>query len=263
VTIRKCPLCLQTKKIITSHLIPRAIYESCSTKDLDPVVITSDAIRHTSRQLQHPLLCSGCDNSLNRKGEDWLLPLLATDDGQFRFYDLLSAVPADIEDAGSRVRVYGAARNQRIKINKLAHFALGIFWKASIHSWRGKEREPLIRLGTYREPLRVFLRGEAGFPQEMALVVFVLPPPVTQISSCVPSLTSKTDCHHYAFYVPGIQFLLLVGKQIPRADRRLCFVSNPLHPMIVSDFSASLLDHQRTLAASAKMSRRIIARCRN
>lgn len=251
----KCRLCLQTKEIVKSHLIPRAIFERFKTGDLDPVMLTSEVVMPTSRQLQHPLLCSRCENRLNREGENWLLPLLARDDGRFSFYDILSEAPPVSEDRN--LRIYATAENHRVKVGKLTHFAMGVFWKASIHSWSGTERNPLIQLGTYREPLRAFLNGEAPFPHKLALTVYTIPPPVRQIACCVPYMASRTEYRIYAFYVPGILFVLLVGNRVPREEGQACFVSNSLHPILVADFGEGLEILRGRIAAHAKISRRL------
>src|SRR5439155_19445344 len=72
------------------------------------------------------------------------------------------------------VATYAAANNPHFEITKLTHFALGIFWKASVHSWeKRKQIEPRIDLGPYGERLRKFLRGESSFPNNMALTIWL------------------------------------------------------------------------------------------
>jgi hypothetical protein len=129
---------------------------------------------------------------------------------------------------------YAAARIPEIDVRKLTHFAAGIFWKASVHSWRGDETTPLIELGKYRESLGLFLRSEAPFPEKMALIVGIVPPPVKTVNFCYPYRGSASGHHNYLFHIPGIEFALLVGNTIPAAEKANCFASNPLHPMIVS-----------------------------
>ena len=43
--------------------------------------------------------------------------------------------------------VFSTAANPNVDTAKLIHFAIGLFWKASAHSWRSKESEPAIALG--------------------------------------------------------------------------------------------------------------------
>lgn len=44
-----CPLCLEDKEVVTSHLIPKAMYDYCRTPDSEPVVMTSRVVMQTSR----------------------------------------------------------------------------------------------------------------------------------------------------------------------------------------------------------------------
>lgn len=251
-----CPLCLQTKEIVTSHLIPAAMYKYFRTENSEPVRITSKGALQTSQQLQYPLLCSNCENLLNRGGENWLLPLLARIDGTFPLHDILSRVPPDTEDG--EAKLYAASRNREIHVDKLAHFAMGVFWKSSVHPWSSNRGEPRIAFGKYQEAVRAYLCGDCSFPQKMALVVAVLPPSASQILFCIPYLASKDETHLYAFYIPGIQFLLSVGNRVTQEDRQLCFVSNSLHPILVTDFSANIVGQVAPIFAKARKSPRLI-----
>jgi len=84
------------------------------------------------------------------EGEQWLLPLLATIDAKFPLLDMIERFPPDIvDDVEDDLRGYAAAQNPEIKVEKLAHFMMGVFWKAAVHSWRGDSKEPAIGLGPY------------------------------------------------------------------------------------------------------------------
>ena len=169
---------------------------------------------------------------MSREGENWLLPLLATAEGTFPFHDLLLEGTPGGSDGDSKM--YAASKNPKIDVAKLTHFAMGVFWKASVHSWRSGENEPLIQLAKYGESARAFLRGEALFPTTMALIVGVIPPPVKTIGFCHPYRGSASGYHNFLFFVPGIEFALLVGNTIPPELKQTCFASHPLHPIVVS-----------------------------
>jgi hypothetical protein len=232
VTIDICKLCLRKRQLVDSHLMSRGLYDLCKTPDDDPIFVSNKVIMQSGRQLKHPLLCEECDGTLSREGESWVLPLLAKVDGTFPLFNLLETVTPDVTDGD--LRGYAASRVPEIESPKLTHFAAGIFWKASVHSWRGGETTPLIELGKYGELLRVFLRGEATFPEKMALVVGVVPPPVKTINFCYPYRGSASGHHNYLFHIPGIEFALLVGNTLPAGQKANCFASHPLHPIIVS-----------------------------
>jgi hypothetical protein len=235
---QECPMCLQTKNVVSSHLIPARVYEYLQAPGTQPISISSKVVMETGRQLQDYLLCLECEDRLNKGGEMWLLPLFATYEGSFPFYDLLTKVPPEASfDIGA---AYFAAKNPAIQVDKIIHFAMGMFFKAAVHSWEGKKKEPMIELGPYLESVRAFLMGETGFPERMTLNVGVLPPPVKAISCAQPYRGSNTSCHNYLFYISGIEFALAVGNQIDLTARQASFASSPSHPIIVTDFSGDL-----------------------
>jgi hypothetical protein len=161
--IQKCSLCLETKNVVSSHLIPRAMYEYCRPRGGNPIAISSELVIESSRQVKDYLLCLDCEELLNDGGETWLMPHLAQREGPFPFHDLLTKVGPAIVD--SDVKGYASAHNPDLDPEKLAHFAMGVFWKSAVHSWRGNSKETLIDLGPYAEPVRTFLRGETLFPE--------------------------------------------------------------------------------------------------
>lgn len=229
-----CKLCLKEKPLVRSHLMARGVHDFCRTPNDNPILISSKVIMQSSLQLQHPLLCGECDGDiLSREGENWVLPLLATAEGTFPFHDFLLEDTPGLSDGDSKM--YAASRNPKIDVAKLAHFAMGVFWKASVHSWRGGETEPLIQLAKYGELARTFLLGKAPFPAKMVLVVGVIPPPVKTIGFCHPYRGSASAYHNFLFFVPGIEFTLLVGNTISSDLKQICFASHLLHPIVISD----------------------------
>jgi hypothetical protein len=233
--IRKCPLCLEVKEVVSSHFMPAAMYEYCTPPGGHPVAVTPKVVLESDRQLQDHLLCAACESCLNKGGESWVVPLLARLGGPFPFYDMLASIKPDSVEGDAKV--YAAARNANIEVGKLIHFGMGIFFKGAVHSWSGSRTEPWIDLGPYTEPIRAFLRGEAGFPERMSLMVAVLPPPVKDISFCYPYRDSTRNTFKYRFYGCGITFILTVGKGMTKEDRAVCFSFNPHHPIFVTDYT--------------------------
>jgi hypothetical protein len=247
--IGKCPLCLLEKEVIRSHLAPAALFSLCRTPQSQPVIITHDVVVQSSRQWQDYLLCRECDNSFSQKGERWVLPLLARSDGGFPFYATLTRGSPELAEGNTAL--YAAAKDPDIDAAKLTHFAMGIFWKASVHSWTGEGNRSPIDLGKYGEAVRKFLRAEGCFPGCMALIVGVSPPPVMPTFN-MPYLDCATDFHSFLFHVPGINFALHVGDSLPTELKQTCFASHPLHPIIVSpELSYANLEFFKGVAAPA------------
>jgi hypothetical protein len=227
----------------------RGLYNYCRPPDGDPIIVSEKLIIQSSRQLQSSLLCNDCDASLSINGENWTLPLLATIEGTFPFFDILEKFPPDCTDGDSKV--YAASRNPEIDIARLTHFAMGIFWKASVHSWRGNETIPLIDLGEFREPIRLFLRGESSFPTELTLTIGVSPRPVKIIGSYAPYRGSAINYPNFLFYVPGIEFALETGRNTAVNSKGPCFANNPAHPILVCDLDSTIKDVIRSGTARA------------
>jgi hypothetical protein len=194
----------------------------------------------SSRQLQHPLLCLECEGILNKGGEVWILPLFARLDGSFPFHDMLTKMPPAVVDGDAKL--YAAARNPEIDTAKIMHFAMGIFWKAAVHSWRGGETDSLIDLGIYAEPIRKYLVGEAPFPAEMLLMIGVLPTPVRHIAFTVPYQGSSLKWRNFLFYVPGVEFTLLVGNTLTASQQVASFSGNPERPILLVNFEPLVQD---------------------
>ncbi len=251
----KCRLCLEEKQLIRSHLLPRSVYDYFRAAGSDPIILSEKLIIQSSRQLQDYLLCAECDNLLSKRGESWVLPLLAKIDGTFPLSDIIHEQAPDIDEPD--VRVYLASKNPKIDINKLAHFGLGIFWKASVHSWRGDRTEPLINLGRYGEPLRLYIKGQGPFPKEMSLTVGVLPQPVKLISANLPYRGSAEGHHNYLCYVSGLYYGLQVGRGISTEIKRGCFVANPGHPILEAEFEQAIKTVTREVTAKAHIHKKV------
>jgi hypothetical protein len=236
--------------------MPAALYALCDAPDSRPVRVGADVVMQTSRQTQDYLLCASCEDVLNKGGESWLLGKVARMDAGFELYDLLRECPPDVAEDGTEI--YAASRNAKIDAAKISHFAMGVFWKASVHSWRGGESEPLIELGKYREEARLFVTGETRFSEHMALTVCVVPPPVKAFAFTNPYRCDVTELHTFGFVVPGIMFLLRVGRRIPDELKRICIESNALRPIVMSDLNAEIMGVFRDVSVHARKSRNVI-----
>jgi hypothetical protein len=166
-------------------------------------------------------------------GETWTNTKLATVEQTFPLYDLLMNAHTAFEDA--KGGIYFAVGNPEFDFQSLTHFAMGIFWKASVHSWKGGEKGPLIELGPYADPIRTWLRGETGFPKSICLAVTLSRPDRTLVTINEPVQTMFKRWHSFLLQVPGVLFVLNTGKTIEADMRAVCFYVNPSHPVFVSE----------------------------
>jgi hypothetical protein len=230
--------------------MPAAMYEYCRPAEGHHLSISSDLVIETDRQLQAHLLCSECEGLLNKGGESWILPLLSTYEGSFPFFEILTKYPPDVID-GDRF-AYAAVKNPEIHPEKLLHFAMGIFWKAAVHSWSGSRTTPMIDLGEFTEPVRKYLRAEGDFPEHVALMVGVLPPPNKWIAFYNPYRGGKIEWMNFLFHVPGVEFSLGVGNGLDEEVRLSSFSCQKARPIIVLNYLPDLIEVNKRVWASAR-----------
>jgi hypothetical protein len=112
---------------------------------MSPIKMGDGALYPTDRQTQDYLLCDSCEDVLNAGGETWVGPKLATWERTFPLFDLLSLRRPDYDEDG--ISFFFASQNPQIRVEKLVHFSMGVFWKASVHSWSGTSKTPRIAGG--------------------------------------------------------------------------------------------------------------------
>lgn len=228
-----CKLCRNEESLVSSHFFPASLYQYCRQAELSPIKIGDGAVYPTDRQTQAYLLCRSCEDVLSAGGETWVGPRLATWERTFPLFDLLSARPPDYDEDG--VKIFFANRDPEIKVEKLLHFAMGIFWKASVHSWTAASKAPRIELGPYSNEIGGWLREQRQFPKHVYLSLAVATPKAAQITLLEPYRTVATGWHSYMFHVPGLLFMLDIGKTVETASRWMSLNDNPLRPVPIYD----------------------------
>jgi hypothetical protein len=212
----------------------------------------------TDRQTQDYLLCEGCEDILNKGGESWIADKLATWERSFPLYEVLTKQPPLFDEEG--MAVYLAGGNLEIKIDKLIHFALGMFWKASVHSWSGTKTEPRIELGPYSEVIRAWLRDESGFPNYVYPIAIVSRPLRAQITLLDPYEGVHQGWRTFFMHVPGLLFMLAVGKTVDECVRALS-IHNPGNPINISD--ELIADIEQLMARTLRRARKTQAYLRS
>jgi hypothetical protein len=231
-----CPMCTLPKPVVESHLIPSSLYDHTYEGDVGPVRVGDGFVIPGGREVKAPLLCLDCEDILNSGGEGWVGPKLAWVSG-FPLFDMVRKCSGYVNEDGVQ-GLYYACSNSEIDIEKLTHFALGIFWRAAVHSWKKNKDEPMIDLGSYEEPIRLWLRSEASFPKNIALHVSLSRPELAQIVHGFPVEVlehTRGPFRVYWLHLLGALFTLSVGDGLTDLEREGCFYQNVLHPLIVAD----------------------------
>ncbi len=140
--VGRCKLCLQTRNLCDSHLIPAAIYKlmrSATVTPADPLVITENTTFTSSKQPSDYLLCIECEERFRRGGEDLVIQQCYRMGEGFALRDLVLA--AKLLDDGDVAKIYSTQSNPAINADALAYFAVSVFWRASAHRWHFLGRE--------------------------------------------------------------------------------------------------------------------------
>lgn len=207
----RCALCRNERPLRGSHFIPAGVYRILREQEERPYRMDDDGTFQDDRQIRAPLLCDECEQRFNKGGENWFLQNCAQPSG-FRLHSLLtSAIP----EAQGRLLLYRAAQIPEIDIEALVYFALSLYWRASVRTWRlGKTEYRPIHLGPYEEDLRKFLLDERQFPEHAALWVSVQDK-LTPYKNLVQMPHDGGERGRYKVLVLGVMFDFFVSRTLP------------------------------------------------
>jgi hypothetical protein len=217
----KCKLCGLYKDLVESHFMPACICAVCiepSLENPNPIRIAGGAAVHKADPVTDHVLCTECEDLFSQNGETWMGANVARA-GSFALAGRLGEAKVLAED--STGVAHAGLTIPGLDLDSLEYFALSIFWRSSAHQWRNRDPIHRIRLGSYEEPIRQFLRRQAGFPENVSLLVGMWPVE-TIIGFYLPQTQHDASFHIFEFYIPGFEFRLCTGKKIPGDIRRLC-----------------------------------------
>lgn len=259
-----CKLCLQENRDLqNSHLMPKALYKMLlSPGDVNrhPVIVTAHLSVRSSHQVKAALLCRNCEQLLSANGEDWVMKHVCRGN-DFPLLDTLRQVPCDAAKDG--IEVYSCARRADIDIRSLAHFAVGILWKAAVHDWKlvGGPSPTRIQLGTYSEVLRRYLVGLTTFPGDFALSVTTCTDFYSQQAVFDPAIAksgAEAPYRQFFFLARGVRFDMFLGDSIPLRIRRNCLVTSPARYIFVGSNEDSTVEVFAGLQATTKVAKNLL-----
>lgn len=216
-----CGLCLQKKELQNSHLLPAALYkqlrEPSVGSDPNPVIVTRSRALTSSKQVSSPFLCADCELRFSVNGENYVVTQCAKRNGSFKLRELLQGASPLCVDDKNQTAVYDVQRLLDTKADQYLYFAASVFWRASAHSWKmGGEQVGKICLGEkYQEQFRLYLFGEAIFPQNARVYVHVSSETQVPLTvTTVPTTFRMGSAHRHKFCIPGVLFVLFLGSKV-------------------------------------------------
>lgn len=225
-----CRLCLQERDLCESHYLSKGLYKALRglhSKNKSPLLVTGKASFRTSRQMTAKLLCSECEQLLSAKGERYTIRVMSNRRGFLLLETVQRLTPAV---GRSEVAAYKCANTLSVDTGALAHFALGLLWKASIHTWAPAAGVLTdVHLGPYQEVIRGYLRGEAGFPSNVVVKITLCTDRESQLIMYAPTLGDAKGSKKFNYYeilAGGINFGILIGAGIPRSEKLHCCASS-------------------------------------
>src|SRR5205814_927327 len=192
----------------------------------DPTVVTPGQKPKTSSHQYHEyLLCWDCEQRFSRNGEEYVMTIAQTK-GKMPLLEMLDQISKPTASVNG-IKAYDAAITPHIDRDKLTYFALSVFWRASVITWRGPHgRDVRIELGPqYNEEVRRYLLGLTGLPSLAYLKVSVCTDQLHPHLFFAPCPALKSHKHVYTFMACGIDFVFGIGKAVPVELRRLSMLT--------------------------------------
>lgn len=235
----QCALCLQSRRLERSHLMPAGIYRSLRNAEgpiREPVVVRDGIAVSTSAQVQTPLLCRDCEQRFSRNGESRIVRGCLKSKGMFQLRDWVQKLPLLAGRPG--LEVYSIPLTEQNIASALGYFAMSIIWRH--HAGRGRWPALEIRgdgLGPFAERARQFLLQPEHWPQWAALMITIHTDGEEFHGVLLPEhkrIEGRLTMHR--FLIPGMGFILSVGNNLPGWATRTCAISGPAKPIILSPF---------------------------
>ena len=214
-----CILCLQTKDLRDSHLLPAAVWRLLNEPGhrlRNPILMTEKIAVATSKQLHDFVLCDDCEQRFNHNGEAYAVSQMR---GRCGFPLLERLRVAQWIGASGNVRMYSGSAIG-VDTGKLAY----VVWRAGAYEWRNPysdKKTYSIDLGPFLEPIRQFLLGGA-FPGNLSVNVQIATDDQSQKSAYAPVLAADSPIPIYGFLTCGIHFAVGLGNPLPPEYLETC-----------------------------------------
>jgi hypothetical protein len=251
----KCKLCLLDKELLDSHFVGKAVYRRLSEPSLrnpHPVMMAGDKAKQSSVQLRDYAFCADCEQTFNRRGENFLHANMATTAG-FPLLNLFVGQTPLFAEAD--YKLFEGSKIPGLNCGAILHYGAGIFFKAAAHQWDYEGTPYSIDLGTHTEALRKFVKDGVPLPQDIVIGVSIASTPPKFLGCVVPAQMNISAYAEYKYYVSGIMYTLMVGDKIPIESQKALFSVLPFRPIfMMDDVSDQARDIMRGLTKNTRLS---------
>jgi hypothetical protein len=250
--IGRCRLCRRKKPLCRSHYYGAALQRLCQL-DGKAVVMTPKLVIETQRQVWAHLLCLECEGRLNKCGETPVLRLLDTGKS-FSLLDRMDLVPRFLAvEVGAETITYSGA-SMGIDTDALAHFALGLLWKAAVYKWRTVAGQTAsISLPGFKEKIRKYLLGTTPLPAGIAVIVAACDDYGSRGMVFPPARFRGQPHRHFSILTRGIWFDVIVDDRAAERHRHLCCVRSDRKVLIRTNCHQRLMHAGKRIYKTAKI----------
>ena len=273
--VGQCRLCGETRTLRDSHFLPAGYYKHLALDENGifqnnaVFLLTRDKLTK-GKQLKKHLLCANCEGRFNNNGEKWVIARGYKVGARFPLQDAIrKATPAQSLSNGW---VYRLDDVHGVDWEKLAYFALSVFWRGAINSWadrfdqeRNGSKPPFIEMDPkLQDRLRQFLLGEADYPDDILLMLKISAG--QSAAARLMSAPSTGDIEfpdaarpQYSFMIPGIIFTLIPGPDVSeKYVKQGCLIRGDGHPVHIMSSDELFAREAMKLAVTAKPTQNII-----
>ena len=132
-----CKLCLESRELRDSHLLPKAGYRvvSKSQGGQSPLVMKPQFRSARTNTCALISFVRSASRIFSRSGEAWVLKNCYQGEKEFALKGFLDQCEP-VYRQGERFKVYASYKVREIDSEKLTYFAASVFWKGSLHDWK-------------------------------------------------------------------------------------------------------------------------------
>ena len=230
--MKQCSLCLQSRVLRKSHLIPKSLYKVIRSEDGLVYASRKKGSIYTDKQIAVPLLCGDCEEMFSKKGEQVVCKECYRGKGNFILRDKLKAT-SEMFTEGSKGWIIPQTESRNINLDYEAYlyFGASIIWRASAGKWPSHVGRMRRGLGKYEDKIRRYLLGETDFPKKVFLLIGVnSDDDETNFSSAIsfPFYEKLQGHHRHIFYIPGVNFIFTIGRMSGIKERAFTATNTPI-----------------------------------